>query len=343
MRHLVLLLLATALLLAQNVALASTDTFSESHARALGLLQSDQNIMTKAGTLCSGGIQYDDGTFENGYGFQDTVFAGTYGMRFSLPASTNRLTAVCICWQSLGGSSHDYGLRIWAADGPGGAPGTLLQVLPAATATGINSTATWVRYEIPSGLNVATNSIYVAPTWAASLFTNRFLCADENGPGGKPAYIGVYSASNNPDIRPTAQIGVTGTFPEYKALGIRLEAEATSACVPTPTALCLNSGRFKVEATFDTGAQSGNAQVVKLTDETGYLWFFNSVNVEVVVKVINACSFNQRFWVYAGGLTDQGVVLTVTDTSKGTSKTYTNPRGQKWVTITDSSALATCP
>ena len=114
-------------------------------------------------------------------------------------------------------------------------------------------------------------------------------------------------------------------------------------CVPNDTTLCLNGGRFRITATYDTGAQNGNAHTVKLTDETGYLWFFNSVNVEVVVKVINACSLNQRFWVYAGGLTDQGVVFTVTDTNNGASKTYTNLRGQKWVTITDSSALATCP
>ncbi|HSS77993.1 MAG TPA: hypothetical protein VLV54_14780 [Thermoanaerobaculia bacterium] len=34
---------------------------------------------------------------------------------------------------------------------------------------------------------------------------------------------------------------------------------------------------------------------MKLTDETGYLWFFSNTNVEAVVKVLNACSFNQRF------------------------------------------------
>ncbi len=74
-----------------------------------------------------------------------------------------------------------------------------------------------------------------------------------------------------------------------------------------------------------------------------YFWFFNQSNVEMVVKVINGCSLNNRFWVYAGGLTDQGVTFTVTDTQKNVAKTYTNTLGQKWVTITDSSALASCP
>ncbi len=115
------------------------------------------------------------------------------------------------------------------------------------------------------------------------------------------------------------------------------------ACTPTSTALCLNGGRFQVEATFNTGAQHGRARVVKLTDETGYLWFFSNTNVEVVVKVLDACTLNQRFWVFAAGLTNVQVTLTVTDTSNGTVKTYDNPQGAAFQPILDSSAFATCP
>jgi lysyl endopeptidase len=115
-------------------------------------------------------------------------------------------------------------------------------------------------------------------------------------------------------------------------------------CTPGPSTLCLGSGgRFKVEATFDTGSQQGQAQVVKLTEETGYLWFFNSANVEAVVKVLNACGLNNNFWVFAGGLTDVQTQITVTDTKTGAAKTYTNPRGTPFQPIQDTSALATCP
>ncbi|HYO15367.1 MAG TPA: trypsin-like peptidase domain-containing protein, partial [Thermoanaerobaculia bacterium] len=117
-----------------------------------------------------------------------------------------------------------------------------------------------------------------------------------------------------------------------------------SVCTPGPSTLCLGSGgRFKVEATFDTGSQQGQAQMVKLTDETGYLWFFNSANVEAVVKVLNACGLNNNFWVFAGGLTNVQTQITVTDTKTGAAKTYTNPRGTPFQPIQDTSALATCP
>jgi hypothetical protein len=120
-----------------------------------------------------------------------------------------------------------------------------------------------------------------------------------------------------------------------------------SGCTADAETLCLGpGGRFKVHAAYETsGSGSGPANVVRLTDDTGYLWFFDAANVEAVVKIINACGFNQRYWVYHAGLTDQGVVLTVTDTGATgqPTKTYTNPLGRTYVTVTDSDAFATCP
>jgi hypothetical protein len=110
-----------------------------------------------------------------------------------------------------------------------------------------------------------------------------------------------------------------------------------------PTSLFLGNGRFRVDVRWTTSSGAGDGMPVPLTADTGYFWFFNSSNIEMVVKVLDACAVNQYFWVYAGGLTDQGVTFTVTDTQKGISKTYSNTLGQKWVTITDSSALASCP
>ncbi|HEX5758079.1 MAG TPA: fibronectin type III domain-containing protein [Thermoanaerobaculia bacterium] len=120
---------------------------------------------------------------------------------------------------------------------------------------------------------------------------------------------------------------------------------APGPCVEGGTTLCLNAGRFRVSATFQTAeGQSGAAQVVKLTDETGYLWFFSAQNVEAVVKLINACAFTvPRFWFFAGGLTDVRTVITVTDSQTGATKTYENPQGTPFQPVQDTSAFATCP
>ncbi|MGH9363467.1 MAG: hypothetical protein ACRD2T_16275 [Thermoanaerobaculia bacterium] len=115
------------------------------------------------------------------------------------------------------------------------------------------------------------------------------------------------------------------------------------ACLPSANRLCLQQGRFAVEATYRTaGGQSGSAYAVQLTPDTGYLWFFDANNVEAVVKVLDACNFNQRFWVFAGGLTDVEVVLTVKDAETDEVQTYTNPLGKRFDPVQDTDAFATC-
>ena len=80
-----------------------------------------------------------------------------------------------------------------------------------------------------------------------------------------------------------------------------------------------------------------------LTGDAGYFWFFSANNVETVVKVLNACSAAApRFWVFAAGLTDVGVQLTVTDTQTGAVKVYNNPIGTPFQPIEDTNAFATC-
>lgn len=109
-------------------------------------------------------------------------------------------------------------------------------------------------------------------------------------------------------------------------------------------AACFVGNRFKVEARWQTpDGASGQATVVRLTDDSGYLWFFNASNVEAVVKILNACGFNSKYWFFAGGLTNVQVVITVTDTATGAQKSYTNPQNTAFKPIQDTAAFATCP
>ncbi len=115
-------------------------------------------------------------------------------------------------------------------------------------------------------------------------------------------------------------------------------------CVANATTLCLFGGRFAVTATYNAGVSgSGNAQVVDLTDDTGYLWFFAAANVELVIKVLDGCALGGHYWVFAGGLTNVNVVITVTDSQTGDFKTYTNTQGAAFQPIQDTAAFSTCP
>jgi len=115
-------------------------------------------------------------------------------------------------------------------------------------------------------------------------------------------------------------------------------------CVPSATALCLQ-GRFRVEAAWQTATAQGQAGVVQLTGESGYLWFFDPANVEVNVKLLDGCGVNGRYWFFAAGTTDVGVTFTVTDTASPAPQrvnNYSRPRGTAFEPLLDTSAFATC-
>ena len=126
----------------------------------------------------------------------------------------------------------------------------------------------------------------------------------------------------------------------YEATG----GNPTAPCFPGAQTLCLNNGRFRVQAEWRTDqGTSGVGNAEPLTNDTGYFWFFNAANIEVVTKVLNACTISDRYWVFAGGLTDVEVDITVTDTETGAVATYRNPVDTPFQPIQDVEAFATCP
>ena len=108
--------------------------------------------------------------------------------------------------------------------------------------------------------------------------------------------------------------------------------------------MCLNDGRFQVSAAWrTTDGRSGNGAVTLLTPDSGYFWFFDAANIEVVVKALNGCAINGNYWVFAAGLTNVEVTLGVLDTGTGTFQQYVNPQGTAFAPIQDTTAFATCP
>src|SRR6185295_14166193 len=114
---------------------------------------------------------------------------------------------------------------------------------------------------------------------------------------------------------------------------------ATGTCVPAAGRLCLNGGRFAVEASWkDFSNHTGTGTAVPLTGDTGYFWFFDAANVEVAIKVLDATAANGHFWLFYGALSNVEYTLTVTDTMTGKVKTYKNPKG-RFASVGDTGAF----
>ncbi len=120
--------------------------------------------------------------------------------------------------------------------------------------------------------------------------------------------------------------------------------EASAACTPSATATCLDD-RFLVQATYDATPANGSgpATVLLESGQSVKFSFFDPANVELIVKVLNACSppFN-HWWVAGGGLTNVGVQITVTDTRTGAVRTYTSTKGTLFQPFFDNAAFP-CP
>jgi hypothetical protein len=295
-----------------------------------------------ASVQCSQGVVYDTGSFTAGYSIgSGNPDDATMVMKFTLPAGTTRLDQVCGCFtrtNTAGPSSMSFEAVVYNDDGPGGQPGTFLgSVNATANAIPITSPQFYSIDFSSSGIVLPDTTVYVGFRWPGG---NIGICGDDRATTMLRTSYG--SATGGASWINT-QTMFSSDPP--RVLGVRLDpTPSTTTCTPSATAMCLNNNRFRVEATFDTtGGLSGQAQAVKLTDETGYLWFFSSNNIEVVVKALNACSYNNRYWIYSAGLTDVHVVLTVTDTETGAVKTYTNPQSHPFQPMLDSSAFATCP
>jgi SdrD B-like protein len=73
---------------------------------------------------------------------------------------------------------------------------------------------------------------------------------------------------------------------------------------------------------------SGTGKPVRLTKDTGYFWFFDPDNVELVVKLLDGRPVNGNWWFFYGALSDVEYTITLTDEETGATKTYHNPAGQ---------------
>jgi hypothetical protein len=199
-----------------------------------------------------------------------------------------------------------------------------------------------------------SGSVRLAPDGSAAAFVpaRRALTWQLTDPAGQgvlrerywltfqPGEIRVCTSCHGPNSRD--QKGQPPPTNPPEALRTLLQfwkAQLGTSCVPGPTTLCLHHGRFKVEAAWkDFAGHTGVGRALLLTSDTGAFWFFAPENFEVVTKVLDGQGLNGKFWVFYGALSNVEYTLTVTDTSTGAMKVYSNPAGT-FASVGDTSAL----
>jgi hypothetical protein len=80
------------------------------------------------------------------------------------------------------------------------------------------------------------------------------------------------------------------------------------------------------------------------TEQTVSFYSFQNGNVELFVKMVDACSNPSfvAFWLFVAGATNAEAEITVRDTVTGLTRTIFNPSGQLFQTVADVQAFQTC-
>ncbi|HEX4966205.1 MAG TPA: Calx-beta domain-containing protein [Thermoanaerobaculia bacterium] len=141
--------------------------------------------------------------------------------------------------------------------------------------------------------------------------------------------------------------GASSTFSAYSNEASDATEAVIGPCVAGPTTLCVNNSRFKIEVGWRTADTTGQGQTVPLPSapESGLFYFFGASNIEMLIKVLNACvpSLGNRYWVFFAATTNVEFTTTVTDTQTGRVKVYFNPLNVSAPPVQDVDAFATCP
>jgi plastocyanin len=142
--------------------------------------------------------------------------------------------------------------------------------------------------------------------------------------------------------------GVTLGTPPAATVEIADDDLDIPPCQPSATRLCLGAGgRFQVEVSWrDFAERTGAGTAVDIQrQDTGLFYFFEPDNLEMLVKVLDACvePLGNKYWVLFAASTNVEYTLTVTDTEADVSKTYDNALGNLAQATIDVEAFDTCP
>lgn len=304
----------------------SDGAVSVAYSAAAGTATAGQDFSPTSGTLNWANGDSASKTFKVGV-LNDTAQEGNETVLLALASPTGGAT--------LDDSQRTATLTIIDNDGaPPSSP-------PAAPA---NLTAT---AQTPSAIDL---------TWTDNANNETGFTIESKSPAGTYQEVGTVAANvttfavNGLDaaklyffrVRAT---GSGSTFSAYSNEASEATDAVPGACVAGPTTQCINN-RFKVEISWRTATDAGQGQAVPVPSapNSGLFYFFGADNIEMLIKVLNACvpPFN-HYWVFFAATTNVEFTTTVTDTQSGKVKVYFNPLNTSAPPVQDVNAFATCP
>ena len=139
---------------------------------------------------------------------------------------------------------------------------------------------------------------------------------------------------------PTASLQAISDLQPVDHVGLFPRGGNTPEAQFYPVEAFLGSGqRFSVITSYSVEGLSRLGFAQPMTRDSAAFSFFDRENIELNVKVLDGCSVNGHYWVFAAGMTDVGVELQVHDLDSGTLVSYSNPEGIVFRSVRDTEAF----
>lgn len=250
----------------------------------------------------------------------DVVYASVTPSSAGLPTGLYRSTDAGQAWTRLSGGLPDDVIKALAIDPA--SPGT---VYAGSDANGLlrsdDRGQSWVPVNQGLG-SLSVRQVVVEPTDPSTLYAGTakgvYRSTDR---GARWDTVGFHQEGTTSLTLDAASSTLYAGL--VAGLG-RITLAPVAPCTPGPQTLCLAGGRFRVETVWRTlsAGPSSAAQASPITDDTGAFWFFDSANLEIVLKVLDGGGVNGNFWVFYAGLSNLDYMITVTDTQTGRIQSY---------------------
>ena len=165
----------------------------------------------------AGELIYDDGTFENGYGWNTVVTDGAF-LSLATPLQYPwQFNTFCIALTKNGSSAvFTFDIIVYDNSGAGGTPGNLVATIPGVSATGVPSwpTLAFYDFDISSVPALASGSYYVGIRYNPAVQLSFYIGADESA--ATPLWP-TYGSSDGAVTWVANEVN----WPTYKAMGMR--------------------------------------------------------------------------------------------------------------------------
>jgi hypothetical protein len=218
--------------------------------------------------------------------------------------------------------------------------GELVASGPETTVLGVGPDPLWIGSD--SGLDVSpmgmVNDVRLWRVARAASDLQATLNVDLASP--QTGLVGVWRLADASDALGAHPGAFSGSY-------TLVHPQAGGPCTASGQTLCLWN-RFVVTASWrigppGAGGGSGVGNVAGCPNPgSGLFWFFDASNWELVVKAIDGCTLNNRWWIFSAAMTNVFYRLDITDLTDGVARVYFNYPGPPAPAVTDTVALP-CP